>query len=130
LLETFVESEGVTWDDPWLQSIDLEYHNIDPRRGLFFAVTPGKRIAEWNNSVRRPSATRVPRVNTRASGRARAVAFFQNCNFPYVINWDSIACDSRDFLVMGNPFETYNDEVDRFLAKPRTTNAGSESADR
>jgi len=41
LLEEFVESEGLSWDDPWLQSIDLEYHNIDPRRGLFFAVTPG-----------------------------------------------------------------------------------------
>jgi proteasome accessory factor A len=123
LLDAFVESEGLSWDDPWLQSIDLEYHNIDPRRGLFFGVTPGKGIAEWNNSVRRPSATHVPPANTRASGRARAVAFFQSCNLPYVINWDSIACDSRDFLVMGNPFETYNDEVERFLSKPRTTGA-------
>ncbi len=125
LLEAFVESEGVSWNDPWLQSIDLEYHNIDPRRGLFFGVTPGKRIAEWNNSVRRPSATHVPPANTRASGRARAVAFFQSraCGIPYVINWDSIACDSRDFLVMGNPFETYNDEVECFLSKPRTTGA-------
>jgi len=128
LLEEFVESEGLSWDDPWLQSIDLEYHNIDPRRGLFFAVTPGKRIAEWNNSVRRPSAMRVPPANTRASGRARAVAFFQSsaCGIPYVINWDSIACDSRDFLVMGNPFETYNDEVERFLSKPRITTSGTE----
>jgi proteasome accessory factor A len=130
LLEAFVESEGLSWDDPWLQSIDLEYHNIDPRRGLFFGVTPGKRIAEWNNSVRRPSATYVPPANTRASGRGRAVAFFQNCNFPYVINWDSIGCDSRDFLVMGNPFETYNDEVERFLAKPRATNTSSDCIDR
>src|SRR5438874_2033210 len=48
LLDAFVESEGLSWDDPWLQSIDLEYHNIDPRRGLFFGVTPGKGIAEWN----------------------------------------------------------------------------------
>src|SRR6476620_8199591 len=123
LLESFVEAEGLSWDDPWLQSIDLEYHNIDPRRGLFFSITPGKRISDWNNGVRRPSAMHVPPANTRASGRARAVTFFQNCNFPYVINWDSIACDSRDFLVMGNPFETYNDEVDRFLSKPRVTNA-------
>ena len=30
LLEAFVESEGLSWDDPWLQSVDLEYHNIDP----------------------------------------------------------------------------------------------------
>jgi len=120
LLETFMESEKLKWDDSWLQSIDLEYHNIDPGWGLFFGVTAGKRIAEWNNSVRRPRATRSPPLNTRALGRAHAVAFFQKCDFPYVINWDSIACDSRDFLVMGDPFETYYEEVDRFLAKPRS----------
>jgi hypothetical protein len=38
-----------------------------------------------------------------------------------LINWDSIACDSRDFLVMGDPFQTYNQEVEQFLAKPRPT---------
>src|SRR5207237_763582 len=69
LLETFMESEKLKWDDSWLQSIDLEYHNIDPGRGLFFGVTAGKRIAEWNNSVRRPRATRGPPLNTRALGR-------------------------------------------------------------
>ncbi|PYL13948.1 MAG: hypothetical protein DMF43_03225, partial [Verrucomicrobia bacterium] len=74
LLETFMEAEELRWNHPWLQSIDLEYHNIDPVRGLFFSVTPGKRIAAWNNSLRRPSATHVPPVNTRASGRAHAVS--------------------------------------------------------
>ncbi|GIX06046.1 MAG: hypothetical protein KatS3mg115_0449 [Candidatus Poribacteria bacterium] len=24
------------WNDPWLQSIDLEYHKIDPERGLYY----------------------------------------------------------------------------------------------
>ena len=71
LLESFVDAEGLSWDDPWLQSIDLEYHNIDPRRGLFFSITPGKRISDWNNGVRRASAMHVPPANTRASGRAR-----------------------------------------------------------
>jgi Pup-ligase protein len=126
LLETFIESEKVGWDDPWLQSIDLEYHNIDPARGLFFGVTPGKRIGEWNNSVRRPEATHTPPHNTRASGRARAVAYFQDRHQPYVINWDSIAHDSRDFLVMGDPFQTYNDEVGTFLAKPRPATSATD----
>ena len=119
LLETFMASEKIGWDDPWLQSLDLEYHNIDPQRGLFFSVTPGKRVAEWNNSFQPATAIRVPPANTRASGRARAVAYFQDRHQPYVINWDSIAHDSRDFLVMGDPFETYNEEVDKFLSKPR-----------
>src|SRR6202011_252904 len=44
LLESFMASEKLEWTDPWLQSLDLEYHNIDPAKGLFFSVTPGKRI--------------------------------------------------------------------------------------
>jgi len=34
LLETFVREEQIGWDDPWLASLDLEYHNVDPERGL------------------------------------------------------------------------------------------------
>jgi proteasome accessory factor A len=119
LLQEFMESEGLTWDDPWLQSLDLEYHNIDPEKGLFFGVNPAKRIGEWNNSVRRNEASYHPPANTRAAGRAKAVAWFQKSDQPYVINWDSIACDNRDFLVMGNPFDDYTEEVTKFLAQPR-----------
>jgi proteasome accessory factor A len=124
LLEAFMESEGIGWDDPWLQSLDLEYHNIDPEKGLFFGVNPAKRIGEWNNSVRRNEASYHPPANTRAAGRAQAVAWFQKNDQPYVINWDSIACDNRDFLVMGNPFEDYTAEVAKFLSQPRVPRAG------
>ncbi len=126
LLETFMAAENVGWDDPWLESLDLEYHNIDPAKGLFFGVTGAKRIGEWNNSVRRAEAAIVPPADTRAAGRSRAVAWFQKHQQPYVINWDSVACDSHDFLVMGNPFDTYEEQVGRFLeqdrARPRPGN--------
>jgi len=35
LLDTFVQDEGIGWDDPWLASLDLEYHNLDTKRGLY-----------------------------------------------------------------------------------------------
>ena len=38
LLDSFVQDEGIGWDDPWLASLDLEYHNIDPERGLFWGL--------------------------------------------------------------------------------------------
>jgi proteasome accessory factor A len=34
LLETFVREQQIGWGDPWLASLDLEYHNINPERGL------------------------------------------------------------------------------------------------
>ncbi len=116
LLETFMAAENVGWDEPWLQSLDLEYHNIDPAKGLFFGVQAAKRIGEWNNSVRQAGARTTPPANTRAAGRARAVDWFQKHDQPYVINWDSVASEGRDFLLMADPFQTYVDEVKRFLA--------------
>ncbi len=116
LLETFRENENLSWQDPWLQSLDLEYHNIDPEKGLFFALKPAKAIGEFNDSVRRTDATREAPSNTRAHGRGRAVEFFQNAEVPYLINWDSIALESHNFLLMPDPFETYSAEVDAFLS--------------
>jgi len=38
LLETFMQEERVGWDDPWLASLDLEYHNLDSERGLYLGL--------------------------------------------------------------------------------------------
>ena len=38
LLDSFVQDEGIAWDDPWLASLDLEYHNLDPERGIFWGL--------------------------------------------------------------------------------------------
>ena len=38
LLETFVREERLSWDDPWLMSLDLEYHNMNPQRGLYLGL--------------------------------------------------------------------------------------------
>lgn len=115
LLNTFRESEGLSWQDPWLQSLDLEYHNINPAKGLFYALTPAKRIGEFNASARRPEALRTPPPDTRACGRGRAVALFQKRPMPYVINWDSISLENASHLPMPDPFETYERQIEALL---------------
>jgi hypothetical protein len=115
LLTMFMEEQDLTWNDPWLQSLDLEYHNINPERGLFYALKPAKAIGEFNASVRRDDATSVPPSNTRAAGRAQAVQTFQQRDLAYIINWDSVALEGQDYLPMPDPFKTYVDEVDFFL---------------
>ena len=117
LLETFREAEGLEWDDPWLQSLDLEYHNIDPAKGLFYALTPAKTIGEWNDRVRRPETAMLPPQDTRARGRGHAVKLFQTRELPYVINWDSISIENTAHLAMPDPFDTYTDDVNGLIAE-------------
>ena len=117
LLETFREEEKLSWQDPWLQSLDLEYHNINPRKGLFFALTPAKAIGEYNDRVRSAYAQRHPPANTRARGRSAAVAHFQQGNQSYVINWDSISCENQNHFPMSDPFQDYERPIQKFLQR-------------
>ncbi len=38
LLEQFREEERLEWSDPWLASLDLEYHNVNSERGLYLGL--------------------------------------------------------------------------------------------
>jgi len=118
LLDLFRANENLTWQDPWLQSLDLEYHNIDPARGLFFTLRPCRQIAEWNASVQSMEAMGVPPANTRAHARGIAVNWFMEhpkCN--YTINWDSLSIDGEPPLAMPDPFDASEEAVRKFLER-------------
>ncbi len=84
LLETFAEAEGVAWDDPWLQSLDLEYHNIDMSESLYYGV-PMRRVV---TDEQIDDARHNPPADTRAYFRGRAVHKFGSAI--KAIQWDSI----------------------------------------
>lgn len=115
LLDTFRSSEGLTWDDPWLESLDLEYHNLNPSKGLFFALPATSEVAEFNLRCRREQALRHPPQDTRAKGRSLAVERFMETRMPYVVNWDSLTANQQPPLPMSDPFCTYETEVQALM---------------
>lgn len=84
LLETFAEAEDVAWDDPWLQSLDLEYHNINADEGLYYGI-PMRRVVTDEQIA---AAVQNPPADTRAYFRGRAVERFSSAI--KAIQWDSI----------------------------------------
>ncbi len=117
LLETFRDSEGVEWDDPWLESLDLEYHHIDPAKGFLGGIEPAPRIADWNARIDAAAASVRPPGDTRAAGRGAAVAGLMGSEAAFVVNWDSIAVDGCAPLLMPDPFETCVGEAAALLAE-------------
>jgi proteasome accessory factor A len=119
LLETFMNEEHIGWDDPWLQSLDLEYHNLNRRRGLYYALAEQRQLRELASPDRVAYCAANPPSNTRAQARGLAVRHLRDQPASYIINWDSIAVESKDPLVMGNPFHPYRAEVARLLSGER-----------
>jgi len=111
LLESFRESEGVAWNDPWMESLDLEYHNINPTRGLAIALEEeGKAQRRTTNDAIDLAIDSPPR-NTRASARGELIRSLLQKEIPYVINWSSFYVDGKKSLSMEDPFKTYLAEI-------------------
>ena len=76
LLETFVREERLSWDDPWLASLDLEYHNIDPTRGLFLGLETEGKTTRITNEAEIEAAISAGPSDTRGGIRGLCIRRF------------------------------------------------------
>jgi len=89
LLSAFREEEKLSWTDPWLQALDLEYHSIIPEDGLFYELLRQGSMRSVVTEDEIKSAIFAPPETTRAYFRGRAVARFNDAITS--IQWDEIA---------------------------------------
>jgi proteasome accessory factor A len=76
LLETFMQEERIGWDDPWLASLDLEYHNVNPDRGLFLGLEAEGKAWRMTSEYDVESALVVGPPDTRGGIRGLCVRRF------------------------------------------------------
>ena len=88
LLETLRREEKLSWIDPWLQSIDLEYHNIAPEMGLYYELLRQGAMRQIVTEDEIRQAIFTPPDETRAYFRGRSVARFDSQIKS--IQWDEI----------------------------------------
>jgi len=88
LLDALQQEEKLSWNDSWLQSIDLEYHNLDLDRGLYYELLRKGLMRRVTTEEEIKSAIFNPPETTRAFFRGRAVARFNDQISS--IQWDEI----------------------------------------
>ena len=93
LLETFIDEERLTWDDPWLQSLDLEYHNIDQEEGLYYELETSGLMRRLVTDRQIESAIHNPPADTRAYFRGKSLDKFR----PHIksIQWDNVTFNTK-----------------------------------
>ena len=78
LLETFMREERIEWDDPWLASLDLEYHNVNPERGLYLGLEVEGKVWRMTTDEGIQTAMRNGPTDTRGGLRGLCVQRFSN----------------------------------------------------
>jgi len=116
LYRDYIQENGVTWQDDIMQSLDLEYHNINPTQGIYYGLEEAGAIRRLVTEEEVQHAITCPPTNTRAAGRGQIItALLDKPNARYVIDWDAIYVERNKQLDLKNPFNTYEKEAARFL---------------
>jgi proteasome accessory factor A len=124
LMELFLDSEGLDWNDPWIVSLDLEYHNLNPEKGLSFALEKEHGAARRSTDSAIGLAAESPPRDTRAYARGEIVRSLlsdtgRRLRKPpgrYLVNWTHIQVEGKKNFTMDDPFKTYYREVHDYLA--------------
>lgn len=116
LLQQFMEAENVAWDADILHSLDLEYHNINPRDGLYYGLEEADSVRRICTDAEIDDAILQPPQNTRARGRSDVINALMEKNWnQYLIDWDWIRVDKERHLELRNPFHDYREEAKQFI---------------
>jgi proteasome accessory factor PafA2 len=76
LIREFQASQNVGANDPWLQSLDLEYHRLDREKGLYYALEQSGAILGVPDDAAVRRAISEPPRTTRAYVRGRCIQKF------------------------------------------------------
>lgn len=103
LLDAFRQSENLTWEDPWLEAQDLEYHHFDPNRslGLALANLEGPWAIGWDDD---DALSHAPR-DTRANRRGEIMRKLAASGSDYHVDWDRVDLPDGESVLLPDPLQ-------------------------
>jgi Putative proteasome component./Actinomycetales protein of unknown function, DUF275. len=116
ILREYMEETGAQWGDDALHSIDMEYHNINPEQGLYYALQQMGEVKRVVDDVQIEAGVTTPPSDTRACARGYVIKRLAERRYNrYYIDWDIVYVDRNRQVDMRDPFNTYMREAERFV---------------
>lgn len=102
------QEEGLSWADPYIQSLDLAYHDIDPEAGLYYGLEQAGVMRRLVTDARIEAAMTCPPADTRAYLRGLFVSRFGQSIRS--VGWNGVAFkhQGEDLIFDMNPLVEAN----------------------
>jgi len=91
IMNAYRERDGLAWSDPKFALLDLQYHDIDPSRGLYHRLVKGGRMRTLFTEDEIAAAASSPPTTTRAWFRGECLRRYPG--EVVAANWDSLVFD-------------------------------------
>ncbi|MFP8873315.1 MAG: proteasome accessory factor PafA2 family protein, partial [Myxococcota bacterium] len=124
MIESYIEARDLSWTDPRVFMLDLQYHDIRRSRGLYY-------LLERNGSVERvfsddevDYAKTQPPPDTRAKMRGEFIKLARENSIQYDLDWSNIRLGNllNVRVICNNPFESDTEKVAELVRTIQKTN--------
>ena len=121
LFTQVMERRGIDLEDPAIERLDLAYHDIDPSRGVFFALQRRGLAPAVLPEERIEAARRIAPTTTRAHLRGQVVTAAQEHGVDHVVDWTTLRLTRQGAMPVQvlDPFATEHPAVDALLEEIR-----------
>ncbi len=119
LMENYMANKSCGWDDPRLSMMDLQYHDINRKRGLFYLLAERHDIRKLVDEESIEQAKTTPPQTTRAKVRGDFIRFARAKNRSYTVDWTYLKLNGywEETILCMDPFCSVNPRVDELLSQ-------------
>lgn len=119
LMEAYMDRKHCGWDDPRIAMMDLQYHDVNRKRGLYYVLESHGKVAKIIDEKAIERAMTVPPQTTRAKVRGDFIRFARAKNRSYTVDWTYLKLNGywEETILCMDPFTSSNRRVDELLAQ-------------
>ncbi len=101
LIESYMERKHCSWQDPRIAMMDLQYHDVRPSKGLYYALERAHKIERLTHDEEIQRAMHTAPPHTRAYFRGACLKRFPQQ--VYGMSWSSVLLESSDSTITRIP---------------------------
>jgi proteasome accessory factor A len=118
LIEEYRNRHDLPLDDARVQMLDLQYHDIDRQRGVFFKMQSRGMIERVCNDDAIENAKDVAPQTTRARLRGEFIKRAKERKRDFTVDWVHLKLNdqAQRTVLCKDPFKSHDDRVDKLMA--------------
>ena len=117
LIERYREKHGLAMSDPKVALLDLQYHDINRERGVFYRLQDAGVVDRVCTDEEIDAAVEEPPQNTRARLRGEFIRAAKAKKRDYTVDWVHLKLNdqAQRTVLCKDPFKAYDERVEKLI---------------
>jgi proteasome accessory factor A len=117
LLERYAERRGIQMSDPRVSMMDLAYHDVDRKRGLYYMMESRGMVDRIVTDEKIAEAVVRPPQTTRARLRGAFIKAAKAKRRDFTVDWVHLKLNdqAQRTVMCKDPFKSHDDRVDKLI---------------